>query len=77
MKNLEGQKAPTFSLEGNDGKKHSLEDYRGKIVVLYFYPRDDTPGLHQGDVRVQGPRNVTQKIGSRGLGSQQRQYRIA
>src|SRR5262245_38180256 len=44
MKNLEGQKAPTFSLEGNDGKKHSLEDYRCKTDVLYFYPRDDTPG---------------------------------
>jgi thioredoxin-dependent peroxiredoxin len=44
MKNLEGQKAPAFSLEGNDGKKHSLEDYRGKPVVLYFYPKDDTPG---------------------------------
>ena len=44
MKNLEGQEAPAFSLEGNDGKKHSLEDYRGKTVVLYFYPRNDTPG---------------------------------
>ena len=44
MKNLEGQKAPAFSLEGNDGKKHSLEDYRGNTVVLYFYPRDDTTG---------------------------------
>jgi len=44
MKNLEGQKAPAFSLEGSDGKKHSLEDYRGKIIILYFYPKDDTPG---------------------------------
>src|SRR5207253_7942513 len=44
MKNLAGQKAPAFNLEGNDGKKHSLEDYRGKTVVLYFYPKDDTPG---------------------------------
>jgi peroxiredoxin Q/BCP len=44
VKNLEGQKAPAFSLEGNDGKNHSLEDYRGKTVVLYFYPKDDTPG---------------------------------
>jgi thioredoxin-dependent peroxiredoxin len=44
MKNLEGQKAPAFSLEGNDGKKHSLEDYKGKTVVLYFYPKDNTPG---------------------------------
>lgn len=44
MANLEGKKAPPFSLEGNDGKKHSLEDYKGKTVVLYFYPRDNTPG---------------------------------
>ncbi len=44
MKNLEGQKAPAFSLEGNDGKKHSLENYKGKTVVLYFYPKDNTPG---------------------------------
>lgn len=44
MKSLERQKAPAFSLEGNDGKNHSLEDYRGTTVVLYFYPKDDTPG---------------------------------
>src|SRR5687768_5972147 len=44
MTNLEGQKAPAFSLEGSDGKKHSLADYQGKTVVLYFYPKDDTPG---------------------------------
>jgi thioredoxin-dependent peroxiredoxin len=41
---LEGQKAPGFTLEGSDGKKHSLADYQGKTVVLYFYPKDDTPG---------------------------------
>jgi len=44
MASLEGKKAPAFSLEGSDGKKHSLEDYKGKTVVLYFYPRDNTPG---------------------------------
>ena len=44
MKSLEGQKAPPFSLEGNDGRKHSVDDYKGKFVVLYFYPKDDTPG---------------------------------
>ena len=44
MANLEGKKAPTFILQGNDGKTHSLEDYKGKTVVLYFYPKDDTPG---------------------------------
>jgi peroxiredoxin Q/BCP len=44
MANLEGKKAPAFSLEGSDGKRHSLADYAGKTVVLYFYPKDDTPG---------------------------------
>jgi peroxiredoxin Q/BCP len=42
--NLEGKKAPPFNLEGNDGKKHALDDYKGKTVVLYFYPKDSTPG---------------------------------
>jgi peroxiredoxin Q/BCP len=44
MAGLEGQKAPAFTLEGSDGKKHSLADYAGKNVVLWFYPKDDTPG---------------------------------
>lgn len=44
MANLEGKKALAFSLEGSDGKRHSLEDYKGKTVVLYFYPKDSTPG---------------------------------
>jgi thioredoxin-dependent peroxiredoxin len=41
---LEGQAAPNFSLQGSDGKLHSLKDYAGRILVLYFYPRDNTPG---------------------------------
>jgi peroxiredoxin Q/BCP len=41
---LEGQPAPEFSLEGSDGKIHSPATYRGKTVVLYFYPKDSTPG---------------------------------
>ena len=40
----EGQKAPTFSLQGDDGKVHELADHKGERVVLYFYPRDLTPG---------------------------------
>jgi peroxiredoxin Q/BCP len=44
MASLDGKKAPAFSLEGNDGKKHSLDDYKGKTVVIYFYPKDNTPG---------------------------------
>jgi peroxiredoxin Q/BCP len=41
---LEGKKAPRFELTGSDGKTHSIEEYRGKTVVLYFYPKDNTPG---------------------------------
>ncbi|WP_096439723.1 thioredoxin-dependent thiol peroxidase [Alteribacter populi] len=39
-----GQKAPEFTLKANDGKEVSLSDYKGKNVVLYFYPKDMTPG---------------------------------
>ncbi len=44
MHALEQQKAPEFSLVDQSGKLHSLEMYRGQWVVLYFYPRDMTPG---------------------------------
>ncbi|MDE1865033.1 MAG: peroxiredoxin [Candidatus Micrarchaeota archaeon] len=40
----EGSAAPDFTLMGSDGKEHRLSDFRGREVVLYFYPRDDTPG---------------------------------
>ena len=39
-----GDKAPGFSLPGNADKTITLSDYSGKNVVLYFYPKDDTPG---------------------------------
>lgn len=39
-----GVKAPEFSLPDQNGKMHTLEEYRGKKVVLYFYPKDNTPG---------------------------------
>jgi thioredoxin-dependent peroxiredoxin len=40
----EGKAAPAFTLEDAHGKKVSLKDFAGKNVILYFYPRDDTPG---------------------------------
>jgi peroxiredoxin Q/BCP len=40
----EGKAAPAFTLENADGQKVSLKDFRGKHVVVYFYPKDDTPG---------------------------------
>jgi thioredoxin-dependent peroxiredoxin len=39
-----GKKAPAFSLEDQNGKTHSLADYAGQPLVIYFYPKDDTPG---------------------------------
>ena len=41
---VEGKKAPAFTLPDQDGKNVSLADFAGKNVVLYFYPKDDTPG---------------------------------
>jgi peroxiredoxin Q/BCP len=40
----EGRAAPSFTLEDANGKKVSLDDFKGKDVILYFYPKDDTPG---------------------------------
>ena len=39
-----GKPAPEFELPDQQGQLHSLEDYRGQWVVLYFYPKDETPG---------------------------------
>ena len=40
----EGQQAPAFSLKDQDGRTRRLADYVGQPLVLYFYPKDDTPG---------------------------------
>ena len=40
----EGKKAPAFTLQAAGGAKVSLSDFAGKNVVLYFYPKDNTPG---------------------------------
>lgn len=39
-----GSKAPDFSALDQNGKKHRLADYQGRYLLLYFYPKDDTPG---------------------------------
>lgn len=39
-----GKKAPSFALNDQHGRMHRLSDYAGRPVVLYFYPKDDTPG---------------------------------
>tara|TARA_R110000824_G_scaffold315042_1_gene501991 strand:- start:14463 stop:14933 length:471 start_codon:yes stop_codon:yes gene_type:complete len=63
-----GNLAPNFSLQDQHGKKHSLKDYKGKIVVLYFYPKAMTPGC---TVQAQGLRDsekALQKLGVEVLG---------
>jgi thioredoxin-dependent peroxiredoxin len=44
MRMKEGRKAPAFKLPDQDGNKISLSDFAGEVVVLYFYPKADTPG---------------------------------
>jgi len=44
LKLKEGDKAPDFTANATDGREISLSDFVGKNVILYFYPRDDTPG---------------------------------
>jgi len=43
----EGEAAPDFTLQADDGTEVSLGDFRGKKLVLYFYPKDETPGCTQ------------------------------
>jgi peroxiredoxin Q/BCP len=40
----EGKKAPSFTLQDASGRRVALEDFRGRAVVVYFYPKDDSPG---------------------------------
>ena len=42
-----GRKAPAFALKDQSGRTHRLSEYAGRPVVLYFYPKDDTPGCTQ------------------------------
>lgn len=53
-----GDKAPAFSVLADNGEKVSLKDFKGQPVVLYFYPKDDTPGCTQEgcDLRDAFPR---------------------
>jgi len=59
----EGKAAPAFTLQDQDGKKVSLKELKGQDVILYFYPRDDTPGCTK---EAQGFRTLWKKIQKRG-----------
>ena len=63
-----GDKAPEFTLEDKDGKTVSLSDFAGKKVVLYFYPKDNTPGCTRQACAFAGLYGEFQKIGVEVIG---------
>lgn len=61
-------KAPDFSLIGVDGKMHTLADYSGKWLVLYFYPKDDTPGCTTQACSLRDARDELTSLGAEVVG---------
>jgi peroxiredoxin Q/BCP len=64
----EGKAAPAFSLQDADGKPVSLDEFEGRDVVLYFYPRDDTPGCTKEACGFRDAWRELQKLGVAVLG---------
>ncbi len=63
-----GESAPAFSLPDQEGKLHTLESYKGKWVVLYFYPKDDTPGCTKEACNFRDEKGRLEEIGAVVLG---------
>ncbi len=61
---IEGRPAPTFDLDDQNGDKVSSKDLKGSRVLLYFYPRDDTPGCTK---EACGFRDLQEKISAHGV----------
>ncbi|MBN9397698.1 peroxiredoxin [Candidatus Saccharibacteria bacterium 47-87] len=60
--------APHFSLPDSNGVVHSLSDYKGKWVVLYFYPKDDTPGCTVEACSLRDARDTLAELGAEIIG---------
>jgi peroxiredoxin Q/BCP len=60
--------APSFTLPGTDGHLHSLDEYRGKWIVLYFYPKDDTPGCTVEACSLRDARDTLAAMGAEIVG---------
>ncbi len=60
--------APDFTLPDHDGRSHSLADYRGKWLVLYFYPKDDTPGCTTEACSFRDARDDIAELGAEVVG---------
>jgi peroxiredoxin Q/BCP len=63
-----GQRAPAFTLTADDGAQVRLSDFRGSPVVLYFYPKDDTPGCTKEACAFRDARSELQQWGAHVLG---------
>lgn len=63
-----GQKAPAFTLTADDGSKVRLSDFKGRPVVLYFYPKDDTPGCTREACAFRDRQKEFKKLGAVVLG---------
>jgi peroxiredoxin Q/BCP len=59
-----GDAAPSFSLPDQNGDARSLEEFRGKPLVLYFYPRDDTPGCAEQAMRFRDSMREFEALGA-------------
>jgi len=64
----EGKSAPPFTLTDGSGAKVSLKDFAGKDVILYFYPKDDTPGCTKEACGFRDEWKMLQKLGAVVLG---------
>src|SRR5437867_4506396 len=64
----EGDPAPDFRLPADDGKTYSLKDLKGQRVVLYFYPKDDTPGCTKEACSFRDADSIYRSKGIRVLG---------
>jgi peroxiredoxin Q/BCP len=60
--------APDFTLSSSEGATHSLSDYRGKWLVLYFYPKDDTPGCTVEACSLRDARDTIAELGAEIIG---------
>ena len=58
------KKAPDFKLSDQNGQAHNLKDYAGKWLVLYFYPRDNTPGCTKEACSFRDEREVIAQLGN-------------
>jgi thioredoxin-dependent peroxiredoxin len=63
-----GSKAPAFTLVSDSGKKIKLSDFKGRPVVLYFYPKDDTPGCTKQACAFRDASEQLKKLGAAVLG---------